>query len=886
MCNTQLRFQKFQVKVAFYATLLALLAVNGARGGVETLPQDVVTGSVAAVEAPTGGVAFAVSDISVAESALRDGLFGMAKSRAESVLDTAEMDSEMRDRAFVVLMSVYERTLEPEAWLKIFEDRVSDGVKWPEGDEAFARLSAYWKARALIWASQNDAAIGVLSQVLAMTDAEDVLHVPVLRLLAYALAVSGRAAEAIDLLGTEMNPTPEVIMDRARLFLQAGEAVAAASLLEPLAAFTNQVETSAMASLLRARALGDGGLRTNALTVLAELAAGPSTLPADTRALAMSAAAVLLSKDKIDAQSVPMAEKAVSIAESPVIRQECEMTLALILARCGLSDKAAASTRRLIAAAPRSAAVAETVRLVADQLLAVNMLQPALDEYNLFLSSFSGSPFENTAQRGRGIALSRIGQHAEAAIAYLKAAELSKEVSDKVSNLFSAAEAQRKAGFYRQAIATLVSLRGLSPSGPVVVAARLLEAECMAELDPQAAYSALIRLTEEFPSTSEAYTAFFLAARLKVLEDAKASTPEGQARAVELYQFATESPDPELKASSLLGIGLVKFHGGEYQDSLTNFELAVAVFGGGEACDQARLMGAEALLMLRRAEEAVAAVRAMLNEASNSKWYREALFWMARRSFNTSDYAQAEQHFGRYADTWPNETKTDNALLFKAQAQFQQKHFQESIDTVLKLINEYPESSSVVLAQFLHAEALTELLQFDAAILLYDVVIQTATDDPLRASAMARRGDCLFTLGADNAVRYAESIAAYEAVLASPTRQAFEILLQCEYKIGRSLDKAGRSKEASERYYANVICRFEQSDSALQVAVDSPTRVWYSRAVFGAAEIFERSEDWVAAVAMLERITKTGFPGAEEAARRIERMKKDRLDPATKIKNY
>ncbi len=871
---------------AFYVMLLALLTVNRASGGVETLPQDVATGSVAAVAAPTGGVAFAVSDISVAESALRDGLFGMAKSRAESVFGSVEVDSQTRDRAFAVLMSVYESTLEPEAWLKIFEDSASDGVKWPEGDEAFTRLSAYWKARALIRASQHDAAIGLLWQVLDMTGPEDALHVPALRLLVYALSVSGRSAEAIGLLGAEENPAPELVMDRARLLLEAGESVEAALLLEPLAALTNQVEISAVASLLRARALGDAGLQTNALVVLAELATGSSTRPADTRALAMAAAAMLLSKDKIDAQSVPMAEKAVLIAESPVIRQECEMTLALILARCGLSDKAVASTRRLIAAAPRSAAVAETVRLVADKLLSINMFEPALGEYNLFLSSFSGSPLENTAQRGRGIALSGIGQHAEAAIAYLKAAELSREVSDKGSNLFSAAEAQKKAGFNRQAIATLASLMGLSPSGPVVVAAKLLEAECMAELDPQASYSALIELTEGFPGTREAYAAFFLAARLKVVEDAKAPMPEGQTRAVELYQLAAESPDPKLKASSLLGIGLVKFHGGDYQDSLAHFESAVAVVGGGEACDQARLMGAEALLMLRRTEEAVSTVRAMLKEASDSKWYREALFWMARRSFNTSDYGQAEQYFGSYAATWPNESKTDNALLFKAQAQFQQKHFQDSIDTVLKLINEYPERGSVVLAQFLHAEALTELLQFDAAILLYDVVIKTATDDPLRASAMARRGDCLFTLGADNAVRYAESIAAYEKVLASSIKQPFDIVLQCEYKIGRSLDKSGRSKEASERYYTNVICQFEQADVAVQVAVDSPTRVWYSRAVFGAAEIFERSEDWAAAVAMLERITKAGFPGAEEAARRIERIKKDRLDPATKITNY
>ncbi len=860
-----------------------MFVVGELRGEVATLPS--ATGDVAVALSPTGVVAFAVSDISVAESALKDGLLGMAKSRAVSVLSTANTDPQTRDRAFVVLMSVYESTMAPEEWLKVFSAQMSEGVQWSVGDEGFTRLSNYWKARALVRAVQNDAAAELLSITAKSTSPDDTLRVPILRLLAYVLSASGRSSEAIDLLGTETNSPPELVMDQARLLLQAGRATEASSLLEPLSGSTNPVEVSAVASLLRARALGDAGQQTNALALLASLGTGSTKLSADYRALAMSAAAILMSKDKVDAQSVALAEKAVPLAESPAIRQECEMTLALVLAKCGLSDKAVATTRRLIAASPRSTAVAETVRLVADKLLSLGLLEPALGEYDLFLSSFSESPLENTAQRGRGMALAGMGRHAEAAIAYLKAAELSKTATDKMSNLFSAAEAQQQAGFNRQAIVTLASFMALSPPDSVVAKARLLEAECMQEIDPVASYSALLKLSEEFPGSPEAYTAFFRAAQLKVVEDSKTSTTEGRTRAVELYSQAAESPDPKLKASAMLGIGLVQFHAGDYPEALSRFESAAVVMGGGEACDQARLMRAEALLALRRTDEAVAAVQEMLKVESESKWYRESVFWMARRSFNTGDYVQAEKYFGQFAEKWPEETKADNALLFKAQSQFQQKRFQDLIDTVIKLINEYPDSRGVVLAQFIHAEALTELLQFDAAILLYDVVIQTAVDDTLRLTAMARRGDCLFTLGSDNAVRYAESIAAYEAVLVYSAKKPLDLTLQCEYKIGRSLDKAGRSKEATDRYYTNVICRFEQADKTTPVAADSPARIWYSRAVFGAAEIFERTEDWAAAVTMLERITQAGYPGADEAARRIERMKKDRLDPATKITN-
>ena len=71
-------------------------------------------------------------------------------------------------------------------------------------------------------------------------------------------------------------------------------------------------------------------------------------------------------------------------------------------------------------------------------------------------------------------------------------------------------------------------------------------------------------------------------------------------------------------------------------------------------------------------------------------------------------------------------------MLLMAQAQFYLGKFNEAIETAVALVAAHPGSRCVPVAQFTHAEALCELLQFDAALLLFDDVVKTARDDDLR----------------------------------------------------------------------------------------------------------------------------------------------------------
>lgn len=864
--------KKHRATALFAAALTVFGAVGNACGGVETVPQSATGGVVLAVGA-TNAEAGALSDIGVAENALKDKLYEMARSRALAALYAPESDTAVRSRAFSVLMRVYEAQLKAEDWLKVFAEGSFGGVAWPKGDASFEALKGYWRARALSLASRHAEAAGLLEAVRKTIPVGDPLELPALRLQAFALASDGRPGEGAALLGSATTAPQDVFVDRARLLIEDGKASEAAELLAPFTVDTNKVETATVASLLMARALNDSGRTTNALVMLS--AAGSSAiLKPDYRALALSAAAMLAAKNATLTQSVEMAEKAVSSAETPMVRRECEMELARILAKGGQAERAVECTRQLIAAAPRSRAVAEAVRDVADTLLAGGAYEAALEEFTLFISSFSASPLEPQVQRGRAQALVGLGRQAEAALAFLKAAEISGEDPDfKKANLFSAAEAQRASGAPQQAVATIAGLVALEPSEALLAAARLLEAECVAEVDEAAGSAAFLKVATDFPDRQEGGLALFRAARLTAAADFKTPSEEGQARAIELYRRAAEFPDPQLKASSLLGAGLMRLHTGEYAEALRLFEAAAAVVGGGVACEQARYMRAEALLALGRDPDAVSAAMELINDPLDSHWRREAVFWMGRRYFNTGDFAEAERYFSEFAQNWPTTAKADSALLLQAQAQFQQQKYEKAIDAAVKLVSEYPESRCLPVANFIHAESLCELMRFDAALLLYNDVVEKAVGDELRLRAMGRRGDCFFTLGADNAVRYEESIAAYEAVLAHPAAKSLETILQCEYKIGRSLEKAGRADEAFDRYYQKVILRVEQAAAASPPPVDSPVRIWYSRAVLDAADILERRGDRTAEAAMLERISAGGYPGTEEATRLLERIK-------------
>lgn len=859
--------------VCFWVVLLA--AGVGVRMRAET-PPPVDHAAVAAV-----GETDVAGDVFLAQYALRDGLFGLARQRALRVLGRSDADPASQAAAFQVLMLVYEQEMPPETVLALFDAGASEGVIWPSGVESVDAWRTYWQARAEIRDSRHASARQRLQTLREETRVPEALSQPLRRLLAFACVAAGEPDAALAIYESEPDAPPDWTLDHARTLLAAGRTEAAIERLEALAAETNAVAVSATATLLVAEALGDAGREAAAREVLLACLDRPG-LTADYRALAMASLALQDGKDPDAPTRLDWAERAVQTALAPWVQEEVLRVRVRVLAEAGPPEAVGPATRLLVARAPRSARVGAAILHVADVLLARGELVAALDEYDLYVSAFDDPAGLHGAQMGRGAALLRLDRPAEAATAYLRAADLAGIAADHERALLLAAEAQHVAELDLQALTTITRLLARSPEPEMQARARLIEAECRTALDPAVGLTAFKALAEAFPDTDHAQMALFRAAQLyadRAISDGDAAAAQA---AIDHYVRAAQTTRPALKASAIIGSGAMRLHTGDGLAALADFDRVSNMAAIGPARDQARYMRAEALLALDRADDAVAAARELLSEDTDAYWRREACFWMGRRRFNDERFEEAEHFFTRYVTAWPDGEREAIARLFQAQSRFYLHAYRAAIDAAVELVSRSPDEATTALARFIHAEALAELLQFDAAVLLYDVVARTAQADTLRLTALARRGDGLFTLGTDHSARYEESLAAYQSVLADPAPKPLAMELQCQYKIGRCLEKMGRAEAALKQYYEHVVIPFETQAQPSAQGVDPGARIWYVRAVMAMADDYERRERWAEALSMLQKIVDRRAPGAEEAARRMARIKTERVDPATR----
>ena len=859
----------------------------------------------------------------VAEAALRDNIPALAFDAATNAFALAGTAAE-RELAFELAAAARERTAAPAdmiAWL----DEAIPAALAPAGVPPAAD---YFRARALAALGRHAEAIRLLEPLAGGALGDSSLAAPARRDLAYSLGVSGRVAEALGLLDRGDPADAPAALDLARLLLSSGDSPRALALLEPLCADTNAPPAfAAPAALLRALALSDTGAVTNALEALEALGGGPAATnapapPPDIRALALASRAVLLAEGGSDpaTNALALADEAAALAQSSAARLDCGLARLRVRARAAAvpADDVPEAARALVAAAPGFAAVAAGVRDAAQARLASGDATNALALANLFVASFAESPEEAAVLHLRAAALAEMGNHDEAAAAHLRAAEFAAASGDaaaRAAELLAAASEQRAAGHPRAAAATLEQLQAADPPASLRAAAAFLAADCLEDDDPAASLAAFLAVGEGFPDAPESPAAFYRAAKLAAeaadpadtnalaeaealfaraggldapgraaaldalgkLADAATNAPPDAATAVDARPadaaapgaaLAAVDPDDEraaeaLRAASMLGTALVSLKGGRFADALPLLDNVAATPYGGAASEQAAALRPSVLVALGRPAEALAAYTVFTNANPGSAWLPDVRFWRAAHAFDEGDWALAADLLAGYARDFPGTDRAEHALHCAAVSLLRANRFEEVGGAVRELATAFPSSALLPASRFAHGEALCRLLRFDeAADLFRDLV---AADDPgLAVRAGVRLGDCLFTLGGDAPARYGDSLAAYRAALASPACAALGLDAECAFKIGRSLEKAGRADEALRHYYEAVLLPYEAAPRA-------EAAPWYSRAVFAAAALLRARGDAAGADTLLGRLARSALPGAEEAARLLSR---------------
>lgn len=880
-----------QPRLALLVFLLALSTCVAQQDGA--IRAGVAESGAANTNAATSASAApAPADIDVAESALRDGLPDIAETFAKKAL-FSPTNADDEAKAFDVLMQIYETTMSPEKRLEMFDaPRIFDRPwEWFSSPE-FARTKTFWRARTLAEAGKHDAALAQLDTLHTAPDSGTPRTRDILRLRAFSLGALGRNDDALglflDFYGTNTTGRaaefPDIVFDHARVLIAAGKTTDALPLLQPLAADTNNMATAVPASLMAAYLTEDADDVKSALRML-DLAHRTGEIPTDSKALSMAHSAAILGKNGRPEEAVETAEQAATLAQSAATKLDCAMLLAELLAKSGNAPRAAETVRNILLMAPRSPAVAGTIYNVATSLLENGAYAEALDAFSLLIASFSKTEHEAAAHRGKGEALIGLERFDDAATALFAAAELTPDKGTKIDILHRVIRAQYRAQFYRRAVATADAALAMQPRDAMHGAILLLKAESLAEYDKDAAYAEFRRVAESFPQSPEAPQGLFRAALI-------AAENGDDHAATNLYSavIASALATPPQKASSHLGAALIFYKQQDFTNALRRLDAAIAMPDGGSAREQAAFTRIETLFALGEDDQALQSAMAEYAKttatpeaaqssetATPSVWRAATVFRLGRYHFNHRQFAEAEKFFTEFAATWTAHPDVDDALLFTAYAQFEQKRPADAIKTALALAAQFPDSPNIDEARFIHAESLCELLQFDSAIFVFDTLVSDAKEfSETHLRALGRKADCLFVLGSENTARYEESIAAYKTV--AQNAADLNLRLQAEYKTGRSLEKLGRLDDAFDKYYIDVIVPYEKIPANDLRHGDAATEIWYIRAIFGAVRVLEAHESWSTAATLLEKLSALDdFPGKDDAMRKLARIRDEKL---------
>jgi tetratricopeptide (TPR) repeat protein len=255
----------------------------------------------------------------------------------------------------------------------------------------------------------------------------------------------------------------------------------------------------------------------------------------------------------------------------------------------------------------------------------------------------------------------------------------------------------------------------------------------------------------------------------------------------------------------------------------------------------------------------------------DSEWAPDVLFWIAKHKYNREDFEAAEKNFLLLADKYHKHSLADDALFRAGKSAFKRKDYVRAVELFARLAKDYETSKHMAEARLTQADACCERNDPSRAILILDEIINKYPGSDVIPAAWGRKGDCQFILGTEDVKRYEQAMASYR-VVANNSEAPRALVLQAECKIGRCLDKLGRTTEALEQYYKRVILSY-MDDRRDGVYHPEASQVWFVRAVWHAVAILEANEDWRSAVSVLERLVEADLPASTMAEERIREIK-------------
>ena len=273
-------------------------------------------------------------------------------------------------------------------------------------------------------------------------------------------------------------------------------------------------------------------------------------------------------------------------------------------------------------------------------------------------------------------------------------------------------------------------------------------------------------------------------------------------------------------------------------------------------------------------EEAEAkAARLAANENADISIRAEATLWLAKYAYNRNRWKDAASRFTAFAELAPSSPSAPAAIVWASRAYFADNDFNRAVSTATKLSSLDADSASLAAGLLVQGESLIELARFDEAVLVLERAALAAGMSPTeRFRAQLLKADALFAMGADNPVRYLTALDAYRTLfLGEDLTPSQKISLA--FKVAKTLERLKRTDEAIDQYYTQVVVAYRRGRENGVVYSDE-AHANFSRAAFRLADEYESRGMEHQALSILSLVVASEVPAADEALRRIDRIRK------------
>ncbi|MBT3191189.1 MAG: tetratricopeptide repeat protein [Verrucomicrobia bacterium] len=558
-----------------------------------------------------------------------------------------------------------------------------------------------------------------------------------------------------------------------------------------------------------------------------------------------------------------------TLAASPGEAHQRDLSQALCsaLLKGGRLDEAIPLVRAYVSSNAEAAASASLQLQLGEVLLDAERHDEAILVYQQYLETFAREGGQAHARMGHGWALVGVGRYAEAAVAFEKAHDLFTVPEQRTESLLKVADARFLNAQFQHAQELYERFLEEFPGSLHGAEAKFQLAACLEALGKhEETERAFERVVEEHPDSPEATEALL---RIGELHHALKEWKAAEAAFDRVMQRVESGP---LFAAALHGRGLARYQLWS-PDALADFERIGVEYSSDDVAAHALFMQAMCLYRLGRDAQALAVCHRFLEQYPESTWAPSVRFWIGRFSYNTGDYVAAEAEFLSFVEQYAKHALADRAVYRAGLAAVKRKEYVRAIELFGRLAKQYPESEWLAGARFHQADAMCELGKFAGAILVFEEVINNYPASELVPLAWGRKGDCLFTLGAEDPARYEEAIRSYRVVAQSPQARRDHIW-QAAYKIGRTLEKLEREDEAQGHFYTKVMVPFLVAKAEGETISES-AKTWFTRAALGAADIATARGDWRKLVRILDRISEAEVAISGEARARIKTIKSE-----------